>query len=101
MRNAAKYTNEKVDLQGIQIRIFKPVVVAFAWEEAVDGACPIREFFQLLIREIRESSIFQGSWFSHDLGLLASRHWLESLEHPSWRKCPPLSIICWLRSATI
>ena len=75
MRNAAKYANEKVDLQGIQIRIFKLVVVAFAWEEAVDGGCPIREFFQLLIREIRESSIFQGCWFSNDLGLLASRHY--------------------------
>ena len=51
---------------------FRPVVVAFAGEEAVDDGGPTREFFRLLMHEISELSIFQGSWFSHDLGLLAS-----------------------------
>ena len=51
---------------------FKPVIVAFAGEEAVDDGGPTREFFRLLMREISESSIFHGSWFSHDLGLLTS-----------------------------
>ena len=52
--------------------LFKPVIVAFAGEEAVDDGGPTREFFRLLMREISESSIFHGSWFSHDLGLLTS-----------------------------
>lgn len=51
---------------------FKGVVVAFAGEEAVDDGGPTRKFFRLLMREISKSSIFHGSWFSHDLGLLAS-----------------------------
>lgn len=50
----------------------KPVVVAFAGEEAVDDGGPTRKFFRLLMREISESAIFHGSWFSHDLGLLES-----------------------------
>ena len=54
---------------------FKPVVVAFAGEEAVDDGGPTREFFRLLMREISEFSIFHGSWFSHDLGLLASNRY--------------------------
>ena len=50
----------------------KPVVNAFAGEEAVDDGGPTREFFRLLMREISESAIFHGTWFSHDLGLLES-----------------------------
>ena len=53
----------------------KPVFVTFAGEEAVDEGGPKREFFRLLMREICDSSIFHGSWFSHDLGLLADNRY--------------------------
>lgn len=55
-----------------RLTFFKEVVVAFAGEEPVDDGGPTRKFFRLLMREISKSSIFHGSWFSHDLGLLAS-----------------------------
>lgn len=54
----------------------KPVYVTFAGEEAVDEGGPKREFFCLLMRAICESSIFHGSWFSYDLGLLADKYQL-------------------------
>lgn len=54
---------------------FKPVYVTFAGEEAVDEGGPKREFFRLLMSEISGSSIFHGSWFSHDLGLLADNRY--------------------------
>ena len=69
------FTSTKRAIERKRFTFFKPVVVAFAGEEAVDDGGPTREFFRLLMREISESSIFQGSWFSHDLGLLASSHY--------------------------
>ena len=53
----------------------KPLFGTFAGEEAVDDGGPKREFFRLLMRAIRESTIFHGSWFSHDLGLLADNRY--------------------------
>ena len=53
----------------------KLVFVTFAGEDAVDEGGPKREFFCLLMRAISESSIFHGSWFSHDLGLLADKRY--------------------------
>lgn len=52
---------------------FKPVIVPFAGEEAVDAGGPKREFFRLLMSCIRESAAFSGSWFSHDLNHLSSQ----------------------------
>lgn len=52
---------------------FKPVIVTFAGEEAVDAGGPKREFFRLLMSCIRESAASSGSWFSHDLNQLSSQ----------------------------
>ena len=49
--------------------------VTFAGEDAIDEGGPKREFFRLLMHAISESSIFHGSWFSHDLGLLADKRY--------------------------
>ena len=49
---------------------FEPLIVTFAGEAAVDLGGPKREFFRLLMASLRESAVFYGSWFSHDLNLL-------------------------------
>ncbi len=69
------FSSTQTAIERKRFTFFKPVVVAFAGEEAVDDRGPTREFFRLLMREISESSIFHGSWFSHDLGLLASNRY--------------------------
>ena len=66
------FSSTQTAIERKRFTFFKPVIVAFADEEAVDDGGPTREFFRLLMREISESSIFHGSWFSHDLGLLTS-----------------------------
>lgn len=63
---------------------FKPVIVTFAGEEAVDAGGPKREFFRLLMTCIRESAIFSGSWFSHDLNQLNSQKYALGGKLVAW-----------------
>ena len=46
------------------------LLVNFSGEDAVDGGGPKREFFQLLMRSVKEMGILEGHWFSHDICLL-------------------------------
>lgn len=51
-----------------------PVSVKFAGEDGVDAGGPKREFFRLLMQNIKGIGIFDGSgWFVHDLTLLKLR----------------------------
>ena len=49
------------------------VTVTFVGEEALDAGEPKREFFRLLMSSIRESSVFSGPWFSHNLNQLSGQ----------------------------
>ena len=48
----------------------KPLMITFSGEEAVDTGGPRRELLRLLMMEVGKSSIFNGSWLSHDVSLL-------------------------------
>lgn len=53
----------------------KPLMVTFSGEEAVDTGGPKREFLRLLMMEVGRSSIFNGSWLSHDVSLLCTKQY--------------------------
>ena len=55
----SQFSSTQRAIERKRFTFFKPVIVAFAGEEAVDDGGPTREFFRLLMREISESSI---SW---------------------------------------
>ena len=71
----AVFSSTQQAIERKKLSFCKPVFVTFAGEEAVDDGGPKREFFMLLMRNISESLIFHGSWFSHDLGLLESNRY--------------------------
>ena len=71
----AIFATARMVIERKRFSFLKPVFVTFAGEDAVDEGGPKREFFRLLMRAISESSIFHGSWFSHDLGLLADKRY--------------------------
>ena len=71
----AVFVTARMAIERKRFSFLKPVFVTFAGEDAVDEGGPKREFFRLLMRAISESSIFHGSWFSHDLGLLADNRY--------------------------
>ena len=71
----AIFATARMAIERKRFSFLKPVCVTFAGEDAVDEGGPKREFFRLLMRAISESSIFHGSWFSHDLGLLADNRY--------------------------
>lgn len=74
-------------LRAIQRKTFsfcRPLVVTFAGEEGVDEGGPKREFLRLLMVALRQSSVFQGPWLSHDLNLLNSNKYNEMGKLIAW-----------------
>ena len=78
------YTSTLKAIQRSSFSFHKPVSITFAGEEAVDIGGPKREYFRLLMLEIRNSELFCYGWFSHDLSSLNVRKYETAGKLVAW-----------------
>ena len=74
-------------LAAIQRKSFtfhNPIAVSFSGEDAVDVGGPKREFFRLLMVSLKETGVFEGGWFSHDLSLLNNNKYYQVGKLIAW-----------------
>ena len=63
---------------------FKPLSVTFSGEAGVDTGGPKLEYLRLLMVSIKDSGVFQGSWFCHNAELLSSGRYKLSGKLVAW-----------------
>lgn len=71
-------------MQRKSFSLCNPLVISFSGEDAVDVGGPTREFFRLLMISLKETGIFEGNWFSHDLRMLGNNKYYQAGKLVAW-----------------